>query len=139
MFFFKTINICCYWSYLKHSRLEHMFVTKFKIIHHVLKILDIETRGHQIFLDQGIYSIGNIIHNKYDIYQFLVEKPHSKFFMADIYQIFIFQKWHHTTLSRAPLPLRLVFYTSSLKNNGIYSVIPTFLRNFIIHLQSRYI
>ena len=43
-----------------------------------------------------------MIHKKYDIYQSLVENPYSKFFMVDIYQIFMFRQWHHTTFIRNP-------------------------------------
>ena len=79
-----------------------MFSNNLKILKHILEILDIETKGHNLLLVQLIYSLSKLIHTKYNIYQSRVEKTHSKLFMVCIDQIFIFQKWHHTTFIRIP-------------------------------------
>ena len=61
-----------------------MFENRLGIIQNVLKILDIETKVHNIFIYKGIYCVRNIIHNKYDTHWSLVDKPHNKFFLVDI-------------------------------------------------------
>ena len=67
-----------------------------------MKTIDNDTKGHQIFINKGIDSVGNPIHTKYDIYQSQVEKPHPKFFMDNIDQIFFFQQLHHTNFTNTP-------------------------------------
>ena len=46
-----------------------MFGTKLNILQYVRTILDIETKVYKLFLSQGIYPVGTIIHTNYDIYQ----------------------------------------------------------------------
>ena len=41
-----------------------MLATKLKVIHHILKILETETKGQQILLNQGIDYASKIIHTK---------------------------------------------------------------------------
>ena len=79
-----------------------MFTTKPKVLQHVLKILEIETKVNNILLAQGIDYVRCMIHYKYNIYRKLVYKLHSKLFMVDLDQTFIFQQWHPTTFIRSP-------------------------------------
>ena len=49
---------------MRYSISGNMLATKLKVLHHVLKILEIETKGQQILLDQGIDHVSKIIHTK---------------------------------------------------------------------------
>ena len=51
---------------------------------------------------QGVDSVSKMILTKNNIYQSLVDKLHSKLFMVDMGQLFIFQQWYHTTFIRSP-------------------------------------
>ena len=61
-----------------------MFVTKLKIIQHLMTTLDIETKGQQILLAQIIDYLRSLIKNKHYTYRSLVETPYSNFFLMDI-------------------------------------------------------
>ena len=80
----------------------NIFVTKLKIINHVLTILDIKTKLQQIFISQVIGYIGKLINTKNDNWQYIVNKTHSKLFLVDIDQIFIFQKFHYNNFTKIP-------------------------------------
>ena len=109
-----------------------MFVTKFNILQHVLKILDIDTKGKQLLLSQTIDSVGNMIHNKYGIYRSLVYKTNSKLSMVYIDKIFVFQKYHHANFIKIPTTPKADilynfteeecgrFYNSCISNNLWY-------------------
>ena len=67
-----------------------MLVTRLKVFHHVLKILDIGTEGHHFLLAKVIGYVSNILSNTYRVYQYLVENYHSKLFLTKNDQIIIF-------------------------------------------------
>ena len=69
-----------------------MAVTRLKILKHVLKILDINKEGQKLLIGQGVDYVSKLIHNKNEIYQSPVEKQHSKFFLTNAYQLFIFKQ-----------------------------------------------
>ena len=79
-----------------------MFVTKINILHRALKTLEIDIKGRQHLLAHGIDWLGTLIHYKYNIWQSLVNMEHSKFLIAELYQIFVLPKWRHTTFIRIP-------------------------------------
>ena len=114
-----------------------MFGTKINNLQNVLTIIDIETNINKLLIFQGIDSVIKMIHTKYNIYRSLLEKSNSKFFMVEIDQIFIFQQWHHTDFIRIPNTISHIFYTSSLKRNGIDYVMNKLPRNFRINLHTR--
>ena len=107
------------------------------MIQNVPRILYIETKGQQLLLYQWIDYVRNRITTNHETYQSLVYKTHPKLFLLDIYQISISRKWPILLLLRFPQQPRLISSKSSLKRNGIYSIMIIFLRNFIIHPQSR--
>ena len=65
-------------------------------------MLDIVTEGQKILFCQGVNFVETLIHSNYDIYQSLVYKTHSKLFMVNIYQTFIFQQWCHVSFIGIP-------------------------------------
>ena len=69
-----------------------MFSTKLNIIQYVLTILDIEKKLHKLLIFQGIYYAINIINTKHDTYPSVNNMSHSKMFILEIYQIFIFRQ-----------------------------------------------
>ena len=79
-----------------------MLASKLKVLQYVLTILEIETKGRQLLLNQVIYYGIKIIHTKNETYRSLVDKENSNLFMVDIDQLFIFKKWHHTNFIRIP-------------------------------------
>ena len=76
--------------------------TKHNIIQDFLTIIEINTERQNILLSQLINDIRNTIRTKHETYQLLVDNPNSKFFMVDIDQIFIFQKWQRTNFISIP-------------------------------------
>ena len=77
-----------------------MAVTQLDILQHVLIILEIETGLQQLFISQEDYSAKNIIHTNHETYQSLLKNPHSKLFLVNTNQIFIFKQFHYTNFSK---------------------------------------
>ena len=73
-----------------HPRPLKMFATKLNILQHTMTIIAIETKVHKLFLFQWIYYTIKTIHTKQKNYQPMVENPHSRLFMVNIDQSFIF-------------------------------------------------
>ena len=77
-----------------------MTATRPEILQHVLIILNIDTELQQLFIFQGNYPVRNIIYTNHETYQPLLKNPHSKLFLVNTTQIFIFKQLHYTNFSK---------------------------------------
>ena len=57
-----------------------MLENRLKIIQNIMKIVDIETEGQHILIDQGISFVRKIINSKDGTYQYMVVNKISKLF-----------------------------------------------------------
>ena len=77
-----------------------MFSDQLNTHQYVLKIIAIDTYGHQVFLSQGISSARKLFDTNYGTNQCIVEKACSKLFVVDMDNIFISQNWHEAISSK---------------------------------------
>ena len=64
-----------------------MVVTRLEILQNVLITLEIGKKGQKILIDHGINSVRNLLNDKYDTYQYILEKEYSKLFAVNRDQV----------------------------------------------------
>ena len=109
-----------------------MFASKLKVFQHVLAILDIDKKGQKILSDQGVDS-------------FILIMILANHWWKRNTQRYLW--WRYTTSSysnslttllilESLLSPNLIFYFILLKRNRIGYLLPTFMRNFEMNLQT---